>query len=95
MSKINDIKQLSTKYAESPHSIFSKLMESSKMTEYLKGLGEMAMVAERLSGLGKRIGVKFEKEEFREERIARTVAEARQLAVKYNLLEGKADETSM
>lgn len=65
------------------------------MTEYLKGLGEMATVAERLSELGKRIGVNFEKEEFREERIARTVAEARQLAVKYNLLEGKADEGSM
>ncbi len=65
------------------------------MTEYLKGLGEMATVAERLSGLGKRIGVRFEKEEFREDKIARTVAEAGQLAVKYNLLESKADETSV
>jgi hypothetical protein len=65
------------------------------MTEYLKGLGEMATVAERLSGLGKNVGVRFEKEEFREERIAKTVAEARQLAVKYNLLEHKAYETSI
>ncbi len=62
MAKINEIKLLSTKYAESPHSIFTKLMESSKMTEYLKGLGEMATVAERLSGLGKKVGIKFEKE---------------------------------
>lgn len=44
------------------------------MNEYLEGLGEMAMVAERLSEVVNRVGVRFDKEEFGYDRLAKTIA---------------------
>lgn len=47
------------KYNESPQVIFGRLIESKQMTDYLKGLGEMAAVGERVLDVVMRIGVKF------------------------------------
>ncbi len=93
IQKINHIKDLSLKYAESPQVIFTKLMGSAKMCEYLKGLGEMACVAERLLNVVKTIGVRFDNDdEFTYDKLMKTVTECRQLGVKYNLLEVKSQQ---
>ncbi len=101
IQKINHIKELSLKYAESPQVIFTKLMGSTKMCEYLKGLGEMACVAERLLNVMKTIGVRFDSGEnsnnnndgeFTYDKLMKTMTECRQLGVKYNLLEVKSQQ---
>lgn len=61
-------------------------MQSPQMIEYLQGLGEMAGVAERLCEVGRKIGLKFDSPEFSYEKLAKTITESRQLALKYNLI---------
>ncbi len=46
----------------------------------------MAFVAERLIQVGKWVGLRFDKEEFIYDRMAKTIAESKQLPTKYNLL---------
>ena len=55
------------------------------MMQYLKSLGEMANVAERLLNVEKWVGL-FDKGEQEENKLRKVIVESRQLALKYNLL---------
>ncbi len=51
----------------------------------------MALVTERLIEVSRRVGLRFDKEEFTYDKMAKIIAESKQLPTKYNLIKSTSN----